>query len=77
VLPSLREKHGEFLLRELVLRWKNHKVMVRWLTRFFHYLDRYFITRRSLLPLKSVGYDSFKTLVGSVLFDKFLVAYNA
>ncbi|RCV25453.1 hypothetical protein SETIT_5G167900v2 [Setaria italica] len=62
VLPSLREKHGEFLLRELVLRWKNHKVMVRWLCRFFHYLDRYFITRRSLPALKSVGWESFKTL---------------
>ncbi|CAL4956644.1 unnamed protein product [Urochloa decumbens] len=63
VLPSLREKHGEFLLREMVLRWKNHKVMVRWLTRFFHYLDRYFISRKSLMPLKEVGYDSFFTLV--------------
>ncbi|OEL38156.1 Cullin-1 [Dichanthelium oligosanthes] len=63
VLPSLTEKHGEFLLRELVLRWKNHKVMVRWLSRFFHYLDRYFIARRSLASLKSVGWESFKTLV--------------
>lgn len=34
VLPSLREKHDEFMLRELVKRWANHKVMVRWLSRF-------------------------------------------
>jgi cullin 1 len=61
----LREKHGEFLLRELVLRWKNHKVMVKWLSRFFNYLDRYFITRKSLLPLKAVGWGSFETLVMS------------
>nr|CAB3473138.1 unnamed protein product [Digitaria exilis] len=67
VLPSMREKHGEFLLRELVLRWKNHKVMIKWLSRFFHYLDRYFISRRSLPSLKSVGWESFKTLV----FDEF------
>ncbi|KAL4384209.1 hypothetical protein GQ457_15G021860 [Hibiscus cannabinus] len=26
VLPSLREKHDEFMLRELVERWENHKV---------------------------------------------------
>ncbi|CAD6238449.1 unnamed protein product [Miscanthus lutarioriparius] len=28
------DKHGEFLLKELVFRWKNHKLMVRWLSRF-------------------------------------------
>lgn len=51
VLSSLREKHDEFMLRELVKRWANHKLMVRWLSRFFHYLDRYFIARRSSLHL--------------------------
>jgi cullin 1 len=40
VLPALREKHDEFMLRELVKRWENHKLMVRWLSRFFNYLDR-------------------------------------
>lgn len=63
VLPSLMEKHGEFLLRELVQRWANHKIMVRWLARFFHYLDRSFISRRSLTPLKEVGLTSFIDLV--------------
>ncbi|CAL5413157.1 unnamed protein product [Camellia sinensis] len=48
VLPSLREKHDVFMMRELVNRWSNHKVMVRWLSRFFHYLSRYFIPRRSV-----------------------------
>jgi len=63
VLPSLREKHDEFMLRELVKRWANHKVMVRWLSRFFHYLDRYFIARRSLPPLNEVGLTCFRDLV--------------
>ncbi|WOH08422.1 hypothetical protein DCAR_0727862 [Daucus carota subsp. sativus] len=63
VLPSLREKHDEFMLRELVNRWTNHKVMVRWLSRFFHYLDRYFIARRSLPPLNEVGLTCFRDLV--------------
>ncbi|XP_038877979.1 cullin-1-like [Benincasa hispida] len=63
VLPSLREKHDEFMLRELVKRWVNHKVMVRWLSRFFHYLDRYFIARRSLPSLHSVGLTCFRDLV--------------
>ncbi|KAA3480932.1 Cullin-1-like protein [Gossypium australe] len=63
VLPSLREKHDEFILRELVKRWANHKVMVRWLSRFFYYLDRYFIARRSLPPLNEVGLTCFRELV--------------
>ncbi|KAK4840714.1 hypothetical protein QYF36_016292 [Acer negundo] len=63
VLPSIREKHDEFMLRELVKRWANHKVMVRWLSRFFHYLDRTFIPRRSLPPLNEVGMTCFRDLV--------------
>ncbi|WOK94711.1 cullin-1-like [Canna indica] len=63
VLPSLRVKHDEFMLRELVKRWLNHKVMVRWLSRFFHYLDRYFVARRSLPALNEVGLTCFRDLV--------------
>ena len=40
VLPTLRDHRDEFLLQELLKRWSNHKVMVRWLSRFFNYLDR-------------------------------------
>ncbi|KAL5709552.1 Cullin-1 [Ranunculus cassubicifolius] len=63
VLPSLREKHDEFLLRELMVRWANHKIMIRWQSRFFHYLDRYFVTRRSLPTLNEVGLNCFRDLV--------------
>ncbi|XP_043710562.1 cullin-1 [Telopea speciosissima] len=63
VLPSLREKHGEFMLRELLKRWSNHKVMVRWLSRFFHFLDRYFIPKRKLPALNEVGLTCFRDLV--------------
>ncbi|CAN4123223.1 unnamed protein product [Withania somnifera] len=70
VLPSLREKHDEFMLRELVQRWSNHKVMVRWLSRFFHYLDRYFIARRSLPGLNEVGLTCFRDLVYQELNGK-------
>ena len=40
VLPSLRDLRDETLLRELHKRWQNHNVMIRWLSRFFNYLDR-------------------------------------
>ncbi|KAK9839448.1 hypothetical protein WJX81_002626 [Elliptochloris bilobata] len=60
VLPSLRDHRDEFLLRELLKRWNNHKVMVRWLSRFFNYLDRYYIQRHSLHSLQDVGLMRFR-----------------
>ncbi|KAJ1687745.1 Cullin family protein [Rhynchospora pubera] len=63
VLPALREKHHEYMLKELQKRWQNHKVMVRWLSRFFYYLDRYFIARRSLPGLNEVGLTCFRDRV--------------
>ena len=40
-MPSLKMHDGETLLKELLNRWNNHKIMIRWLSRFFNYLDRY------------------------------------
>ncbi|XP_060216870.1 cullin-1-like [Lycium barbarum] len=70
VLPALREKNDEFMLREFVKRWENHKVMVRWLSRFFHYLDRSFIARRSLPALNEVGLTCFRDLIYQELNGK-------
>ena len=63
VLPALHEQHGEHMLRELVRRHGNHTIMVRWLSRFFNYLDRYYITRHSLAELKDVGLLAFRDCV--------------
>ena len=63
VLPALREERDEQMLRALVKRWENHKVMVRWLSRFFNYLDRYYVTRHSLNKLNVVGLVAFRDLV--------------
>lgn len=60
VMPALKDKQGEYLLKELLKRWANHKVMVRWLSRFFNYLDRYYISRHSLHSLKDVGLLRFR-----------------
>ncbi|KAM3203682.1 hypothetical protein P3L10_031308 [Capsicum annuum] len=70
VLPALREKHDELMLMEFVKRWANHKLMVRWLSRFFQYLDRYFISRRSLPTLNEVGLTCFRDLVYQELNGK-------
>ncbi|XP_049411731.1 cullin-1 isoform X14 [Solanum stenotomum] len=70
VLPSLREKHDELMLRELVKRWLNHKVMVKWLSRFFQYLERYLIAKRSLPGLNEVGLTCFRDQVYQELNGK-------
>ena len=51
------------MLQEFIKSWTNHKVMVRWLSRFFHYLDRNFIADRSLTNLNEVGLNSFRDFV--------------
>ncbi|XP_022842398.1 cullin-1-like isoform X2 [Olea europaea var. sylvestris] len=65
VLPSLRGKNDENLLRELLRRWNNHKTMVKWLSRFFHYLQRYFISKKKLPSLEGTGHSAFYNLVYS------------
>ena len=60
VMPALKEQRDEALLKELHKRWSNHNLMVRWLSRFFNYLDRYYISRHSLSSLADVGLICFR-----------------
>lgn len=74
VIDSLKGLFGEYLLRELHKRWSNHKIMVRWLSNFFNYLDRYgfenrmeetcvfryYVARHSLDNLQKVGNHTFR-----------------
>lgn len=63
VLPALKRHSNEVLLKEMLRRWDNHKLMVRWLSRFFNYLDRYYVIRHNLPNLKDVGLICFRDLV--------------
>jgi len=38
ILPRIKEKHDESMLRELVRRWENHKLLIRFLSHVFKYL---------------------------------------
>lgn len=53
VVSALGDQHGEFLLKELVRRWSNHKIMNQWMQKFFQYLDRCGILQQTcrLTPL--------------------------
>jgi len=63
VLPALKEKTDIPLMKELLHRWSNHKIYVKWMDRFFTYLDRYYVKLQSVEPLHNRGYSIFQQLV--------------
>lgn len=63
VLPSFTDKHGELLLLELVSRWRNHQVLMRWLWHFFIVLDQYYVYKAEVPGLKQVGLVGFREQV--------------
>ncbi|KAL1543096.1 hypothetical protein AAHA92_20110 [Salvia divinorum] len=56
VLPSLRGKESNDLLKELLRGWENHRIMLYWLSRFFNYLSRYYISKKGLPSLKETSH---------------------
>ncbi|GAV85847.1 Cullin domain-containing protein [Cephalotus follicularis] len=70
VLPSLRGMEGEILLRELARRWSNYQVITRWVSRFFNYLNRYFLPIRKLPSLKETSFIIFYDLVYGEMNDQ-------
>ncbi|TVU10729.1 hypothetical protein EJB05_44275, partial [Eragrostis curvula] len=63
VLPTLKEMHGEVLLRGLLDRWRKHSRILDSEIKLFRYLHRYYISKTSLPPLKQLGSTSFRDLV--------------
>ncbi|KAI3872753.1 hypothetical protein MKX03_028934, partial [Papaver bracteatum] len=77
VLPSIQEKHDDAsMLHELVMRWARYKVLVRKLSRWFSYLDRYYISHRGLPTIKAVGFNCFEKIVGEEMKDRVKDAAN-
>jgi len=63
ILPRIKERHEEQMLNELVRRWENHKLMIKFLSHVFKYLDRFYVKRLSLPELSEVGSQSFHDIV--------------
>lgn len=64
-LNGLRGK--EAMLKELGRRWNNHKLMVKWVTRTFSYIDRYYVKRNEEPTLEHAGYMCFKNEIFDVI----------
>ena len=63
VLPAIRNKGssgGVPLLQELKFRWENHTIMNKWYSKFFTYLDRFYVKHHSLPSLSQAGLTAFK-----------------
>ena len=64
VLPAVSQLHGITLLSTINKHWNNHKLMLKWLTKFFQYLDRFYVKmENNTLPLREKGLDLFRTVV--------------
>lgn len=63
VLTVLTNRHSDELLKEVVVRWSNHKIMNKWMTKFFTYLDRYYVKYHALALLNDAGLSIFKAKV--------------
>lgn len=59
VLPKIRRKQGNFLLKELIKRWNNHKIMITFTNLIFGHLDRYYTYNKQLPTLREVGLTTF------------------
>ncbi|KAL0418352.1 UNVERIFIED_CONTAM: Cullin-1 [Sesamum radiatum] len=70
VLPSLQGKQNEQLLLELLRRWKIHKTMTYWMSRFFHYLDRYYTVRKKLPSVVQTANLAFYHMVYGEMNDQ-------
>jgi cullin 1 len=63
VLSELQGLQGNALLGAVAQKWANHEVMVRWMQRFFQYLDRFYVEINSLTPLTDQGYKIFRQVI--------------
>ncbi|XP_021742514.1 cullin-1-like [Chenopodium quinoa] len=74
VLPSLEDKNDAALLTELVVKWSNYQLIARWLSRFFCYLDRFYIPRVGAFGLLELAIRCFHNLVNSRCNSKLVPA---
>jgi len=59
------DKHGEYILIELVTQYRSYKFLVKWLIQTFGYLDRQYVKRFHKSPLRKVAVKEFKEVIFS------------
>jgi cullin 1 len=60
---SVRATNPRALLAEMSRRWRNHRLMAKWMARFFRYLDNYHVENRNLPRIEEASMVAFRTEV--------------
>lgn len=74
VFPILKTFKGDKLLHEFVERWRQHKIMTKWMRMLFRYLNRFFIKQHNKPSLEDSALSKFRTLVYGKLKEPFIAA---
>ncbi|KAK9735433.1 hypothetical protein RND81_04G205500 [Saponaria officinalis] len=77
VLPALENKNDAVLLSALVVQWDNYKVMARWLSKFFSYLERFYIPRVGVPGLLEQAIGNFNNLVNARFSSNLVAAFTS
>ena len=70
LLPLLHISDDVLMAREILFRWDTHRIMTRWLSRFFNYLDRYYLLKNSLPSLTDIAMHKFEDIVFAKLMPR-------
>eukprot|EP00826_Nyctotherus_ovalis_P010122 TRINITY_DN12694_c0_g2_i4.p1 TRINITY_DN12694_c0_g2~~TRINITY_DN12694_c0_g2_i4.p1 ORF type:complete len:386 (+),score=93.73 TRINITY_DN12694_c0_g2_i4:76-1233(+) len=63
VIVGLKELHGVSLLIKLKKYWEDYKFMIKWLGKFFNYLDRFHVNITGCPTIAEKGMELFKLIV--------------
>ena len=65
VKPAILKHQGDLnrFLREVYERWENHKVILKWMTKIFAYVDRFYVPRLAIDDLHTVELKAFQKMV--------------
>ena len=74
IIGQLRQTKGIELLQKLVSKWKDHEIMVKWMQRFFQYLDKFYVEMHSIPKLHDQGFKIFKEVIFNPLVDSITAA---
>ncbi|KAL4503901.1 hypothetical protein ABPG72_022531 [Tetrahymena utriculariae] len=76
IFNSVKGLKGEELLKKIIQKWDTYQIFLRFMTRFFSYLDKSYIEHNNLQKLKQIGYYLYLKQVHDHLKDNIILAFQ-
>ncbi|KAL4473571.1 hypothetical protein ABPG74_022435 [Tetrahymena malaccensis] len=76
IFNSVKGLKGEELLNKIIQKWDIYQIFLRFMTRFFSYLDKSYIEHNNLQKLKQIGYYLYLKQVHDHLKDNIILAFQ-